>query len=43
MKAACDLMEAAGAKILGCVVVIELTDLKGREKIKDYSLLSFIH
>lgn len=41
MKAACDLMKAAKAEILGCVVVIELADLKGKEKLSD-PLLSFI-
>ena len=41
MKAACDLMELAKATVIGCVVVIELVDLKGRDKIK-YPVLSFI-
>lgn len=41
MKAACDLMDAAGAKVLSCVVVIELLDLKGRDKLT-YPLLSYI-
>ena len=41
MIAACDLLEAAKATILGCIVVIELTELKGREKLK-HELLSFI-
>lgn len=41
MKAACDLLEAAGAQVLACFVVIELTDLKGRDKLK-YPTLSYI-
>ena len=41
MKAACDLMEVAKATVLGCIVIIELVDLKGRGKLK-HELLSFI-
>jgi hypothetical protein len=33
MKAACDLLEKASANILDCLVIIELSDLKGREKV----------
>lgn len=41
MQAACDLMEAAGAVVQACQVVIELTDLKGKDKLK-YPLMSYI-
>ena len=33
MKAACELLEKASANILDCLVVIELSDLKGRDKV----------
>lgn len=33
MKAACDLLEKASANILDCLVIIELSDLKGRDKV----------
>ena len=41
MKAACDLLEMADAKILACVVVIEFKELNGSDKLK-YPLLSYI-
>ena len=41
MKAACDLMDAAGVVVQSCVVVIELLDLKGKDKFT-YPLLSYI-
>lgn len=41
--AACNLVLKAGAEITGCVFVIELEDLKGREKLpKDVKFLSMI-
>ena len=33
MKAACDLMEKFGAEVVLCLVVIELVDLKGKDKL----------
>ncbi len=39
-KAACDLVEKAGATVAGLAFVIELVDLKGRELLKDYDVLS---
>ncbi|XP_045192957.1 adenine phosphoribosyltransferase-like [Mercenaria mercenaria] len=41
MRAACDLVDAAKADILACVVVIELKGLKGKDRLK-YPLLSYI-
>lgn len=41
MKAASDLMEAAQAEVLACLVIIELKELNGREKLK-YPLLSYM-
>jgi adenine phosphoribosyltransferase len=40
MKAACDLMEKVGANVIECLTVIELKDLKGRNKLsKPFSAL----
>lgn len=33
MKAACELIQKVGANVVECLVVIELTDLKGRDKV----------
>lgn len=33
MKAACELIQKVGANVVECLVVIELTDLKGRDKL----------
>jgi len=32
-----------GAKVLGLAFVIELVDLKGREKLKKYPIVSLVH
>ncbi len=42
VKAAADLIEAQGAKIIGTVFGIELVDLKGRERLKKYPVTSLI-
>jgi adenine phosphoribosyltransferase len=44
MRAACELMEKVGARIVGITCVIELTDLKGRERLaphKVHALISY--
>ncbi len=41
-KAACQLIEQAGAEVAAVVFVIELTDLKGREKLAGYDVHSLI-
>ena len=38
MKACCDLVEKTGAQIVGVACLIELTGLKGRDKLKKYQL-----
>ena len=38
MAAACRLIEKIGGKIEGIAFLIELADLKGREKLKDYNV-----
>ena len=42
MAAAVDLIKRLGGVIHGLVFLIELTDLKGRDKLKDYDIVSLI-
>ena len=42
MAAACELIEKIGGTIAGITFLIELSDLKGREKIKNYTCTSTI-
>lgn len=42
VKAVTDLIKQRKAKIAGIAFLIELTDLKGRDKLKDYSVYSLI-
>ena len=42
MKAAIDLVELLGGEVCGALFMIELTDLKGREALKDYYVRSLI-
>jgi adenine phosphoribosyltransferase len=42
VRAVADLVEAQGAKIVGIGFVIELVDLKGRDKLKAYPLVSLV-
>ena len=41
--AACELVERCGGKIAGLAFVVELTFLKGRERLKDYPIHVLIH
>lgn len=41
--ASCELIEAIGAKIVGCCFVIELDQLRGRQKLSKYRVHSLIH
>ena len=41
--ASCELIEAIGAEIVGCCFVIELDQLRGREKLSKYRVHSLIH
>jgi len=44
MQAACELVEKVGAEVVGVAVVIELTDLKGRQRLaphKVHALISY--
>ncbi|MGI6154953.1 MAG: adenine phosphoribosyltransferase [Enterococcus sp.] len=42
IKASIELIERLGGVVVGCAFLIELTDLKGRDKIKDYDILSLM-
>lgn len=42
LSAACELMKKQQAEILGCLVVIELKDLKGLDKVKPHSVFSLV-
>ncbi|XP_056382030.1 adenine phosphoribosyltransferase [Hyla sarda] len=42
MAAACDLLQRRNADILVCLVIIELTSLKGTEKLKPYPFHSLL-
>ena len=42
VRAVVDLVETQGAKIIGIAFVIELVDLKGREKLKKYPIISLV-
>ncbi len=43
VRAACSLVEKAGGTVQGVGFMVELDFLNGREKIKDYDILSLIH
>lgn len=40
VKAATELVEKLGGEVVECAFVVELPDLKGREKIKDYKIFA---
>ncbi len=42
VDAAAKLLKKAGAKVVGAAFIIELTDLKGREKLKDIDVFSMV-
>jgi adenine phosphoribosyltransferase len=42
LKAACQLIEKAGGKVVGSVVLVELTFLKGREKMQPCDVFSVL-
>ena len=42
MAAAAELVEQTGGKVTGLAVLIELTDLNGRERLKGYDVMSLI-
>ncbi|MDT2757809.1 adenine phosphoribosyltransferase [Enterococcus asini] len=42
VKATIELIEKLGGVVVGCAFLIELDELKGREKIKDYDILTLM-
>lgn len=42
VKATTDLVEKLGGTVVGCAFLIELLDLHGRDKIKDYEILTLL-
>ncbi|MGB3340184.1 MAG: adenine phosphoribosyltransferase [bacterium] len=42
VQATCQLVEQLGAKVVSCVFLIDLTFLKGSEKLKNYEVFSLI-
>ena len=42
LEAACKLIERAGAKVASCAVLVELTFLKGRERLRPHEVFSLI-
>ena len=42
MRAACNLIEQVGCRVGGIAFVVELVDLKGRDRLKEYSLFRLI-
>jgi adenine phosphoribosyltransferase len=41
-RAKCDLVEKLGGEVVGVTFIVELSFLKGREKLKEYDILSLI-
>jgi len=41
--ASCQLMENLGAQIVGCAFLIELDELGGRDRLRDYRVHSLVH
>jgi adenine phosphoribosyltransferase len=42
MRAACNLAEQVGCKVAGLAFVVELVDLRGRERLSEYPFLSLV-
>ena len=42
VKASIELIERLGGIVVGCAFLIELTDLKGRDKIKGYDIFALM-
>ena len=42
LEAACKLIEQAGAQVVGCAVLVELSFLNGREKLRPHDVFSLI-
>jgi len=42
MKAACEMIEKAGGKVVECAFIVDLPDLKGKEKLKKYKVFNLV-
>ncbi len=42
MKAACELVEMAGGKVVECAFIVDLPDLQGREKLEGYPVFTLV-
>ena len=42
MKAACELVEMAGGEVVECAFIVDLPDLKGKEKLESYSIFTLV-
>lgn len=42
MRAACEMIEKAGGKVVECAFIVELPDLKGKEKLKNYNIFTLV-
>jgi adenine phosphoribosyltransferase len=42
LKAACQLIEKAGARVAGCAVLVELEFLRGRQKLQPFEVFSVV-
>ena len=42
MKAACELVEMAGGKVVECAFIVDLPDLKGKEKLEGYPVFTLV-
>jgi len=42
MKAACQLIKKCGGKVVGCAFVVDLPELRGREKLEGYNVFHLV-
>jgi len=42
MKAACEIIEKAGGNVVECAFIVDLPDLMGKEKLKDYKVFALV-
>jgi len=42
MKAACEMVEKAGGKVVECAFIVDLPDLKGKEKLEGYKIFTLV-
>jgi len=42
MKAACEMVESAGGSVVECIFIVELPDLRGRDKLRNYQVFALV-